>query len=110
MLQNTFKVHELLQKWHLDDLLRGRPTSDLQHAFVQGEGKGTETAIAETIDFIEQTSKRGQHCISIFLDVDGAFNKTNLDGVVKAMRENDYPDTFVDWYEVFKKHTEIFSN
>ena len=70
----------------------------------------SETAIAETIDFIEQTSKRGQHCISIFLDVDGAFNKTNLDGVVKAMRENDYPDTFVDWYEAFKKHTEIFSN
>ena len=29
MLQNTSKVHELLQKWHLDDLLQGCPTSDL---------------------------------------------------------------------------------
>ena len=53
------------------------------------------------IGLIEQTSNRGQHCITIFLDVDGAFNKTNLDGVVKAMRENDYPETFVNWYEAF---------
>ena len=78
MLQATFKVHELLQKWHLDDSSRDRPISDLQYAFVQGEGKGTESAIAEVINFIEQTSQRDQHCIFISLDVDGAFNKTNL--------------------------------
>ena len=74
MLQTTFKVHEQLQKWHLDDLLWGHPVSDLQHAFIQGEGKGTESAIAETINFIEQTSKRDQHYITIFLDVDGAYS------------------------------------
>ena len=33
--------------------------------------------------------------------MDEAFNKTNLDGVVKAMHENDYLSTFVHWYEAF---------
>ena len=33
--------------------------------------------------------------------MDGAFNKTRLTGVVKAMRDNDYPDTFTNWYEAF---------
>ena len=65
VLQAPFKVHELLQKWYLDDSLRGRPTSNIQHAFVQGEGKGTESAIAEAVDFIEQTFHRDQHCIFI---------------------------------------------
>ena len=85
----------------MDDSVRDHPISDLQHAFVQGEGKGTESAIAEVINFIEQTSQRDQHCIFISLDVDGAFNKTNLTGVVKAMRDKGYPDTFTKWYEAF---------
>ena len=85
----------------MDDFLRGRPRSEFQHAFVQGEGKGTESAIAEAVNYIEQTSQRGQHCIFVSLDVDGAFNKTQLAGVVKAMRENGYPDIFTNWYEAF---------
>ena len=33
------------------------------------------------------------------MDVDGAFNKTNLQGVVKAMRDRNFPDIFTNWYE-----------
>ena len=35
------------------------------------------------------------------MDVDGAFNKTNLQGVVKAMRDRNFPDIFTNWYEAF---------
>ena len=101
VLQATFKVHELLQKWLLDDSRRNRPTSDIQHAFVQGTGKGTDSAIAEVVDYLEQTSKRGEHCIFIKFDVDGAFNKTRLADVIKAMREDGFPDIFTNWYEAF---------
>ena len=101
VLQSTFKVHELLQKWLLEDSLRNHHVSDLQHAFVQGKGKGTESAIAEVVNFLEQTSQRNQHCIFIKMDVDGAFNKTQLAEVVKAMQDDGYPDIFVNWYEAF---------
>ena len=52
VLQSTFKVHELLQKWRLEDSLRNHPVSDVQNAFIQGIGKGTESAIAEIVNFL----------------------------------------------------------
>ena len=66
----------MLQKWHLEESQRNFPTSDVQHAYLQGEGKGTDSAIADVVNFLEQTSQRDQHCIFIKFDVDGAFNKT----------------------------------
>ena len=101
VLQSVFKVHEQLQKWLLDNALRESPSSDTQHAFEQGRGRGTETAIAEVVNYLEQTARRDLHCIYISLDVDGAFNKTNLQGVVAAMRERNFPDLFTNWYEAF---------
>ncbi|MCP3891424.1 MAG: hypothetical protein GY702_21550, partial [Desulfobulbaceae bacterium] len=99
MLPSTFKYHELLQKWILEDFIRNRPKSKIQHAFV--EGKGTETAIADFVNNLERTVLRGEHCISISLDVDGAFNKTQQMGVVESMRDEGYPDIFTNWYESF---------
>ena len=97
MLQATFKLHELMQKWILDDYQRDRPKSKIQHAFT--EGKGTDTAIADFVNNLERTVLREEHCIAISLDVDGAFNKTRLMGVVQSMREEGDPDIFTNWYE-----------
>ena len=97
MLQATFKLLELLQKWILEDSQRDRPKSQIQHAFT--EGKGTDTAIADFVNNLERSVLRGEHCISISLDVDGAFNKTRQMGVVESMRDEDYPDIFTNWYE-----------
>ena len=77
------------------------PGSNTQHAFTQGRGRGTESAIVEVVNFLEQTARRDLHCIFVSLDVDGAFNKTNLQGVINAMRESNFPDFFTNWYEAF---------
>ena len=99
MLPATFKLHELLQKWNLEDSQRDRPKSKIQHAFT--EGKGTDTAIADFVNNLERTVLRDEHCISISLDVDGAFNKTRQMGVVESMRDEGHPDIFTNWYESF---------
>ena len=40
MLQAAFKLHELMQKWMLDDHQRDCPKSKIQHAFTEGKGYG----------------------------------------------------------------------
>ena len=81
--------------------MRESPSSDNQHTFAQGRGRGTESAIADVVNYLEQTARRNLHCIYVSMDVDGAFNKTNLQGVVNAMRESNFPDIFTNRYEAF---------
>ena len=61
--------------------------------------RAKDTAIADFVNNLERTVLREEHCIAISLDVDGAFNKTRLIGVVESMREEGHPDIFTNWYE-----------
>ena len=59
-------------QWRVEEtVLRARPFHSNQHAF-RG-GRSTDTALSQFCDTVEQAILRGQYCIGVFFDIEGAF-------------------------------------
>ena len=71
------KAMERVLKWHLEDTyFKSRPFHNRQHAF--RIGRSCDSALAETIDFIESKLYNRKFVLGLFLDIKGAFDSVAI--------------------------------
>ena len=92
------KILERIVYWHLEQtVLKDKPLSRFQHAFVKM--KSTTTALSGLVDEIEKSILREKFHIGLFLDISGAFDNLKQKSIISAMKERQFPDDIVNWFE-----------
>ena len=78
------KTLERLVLWEIESTtLAEDPIHREQNAFRRG--RGTDTALMSTVDFIESAVLRSQKCLGIFLDISSAFDTIQRVAIRSAM-------------------------
>ena len=86
--------------WYLEEtVLKEKPLSKWQHGF--RKDKSTETAITQVINYIESAKCRGEYCVAVLLDIQGAFDNLKAAKAKEAMIKHGLPEWFVKWYGTF---------
>ena len=97
---------ERLVSWKMDSALAHHPLHHKQHGFLTG--KGTESAISNTTDYIEQFIMKRQHCVGIFLDISSAFDSIHPGHVRQALLKHGGDPDLVQWYHGYISHRDIY--
>ena len=105
-LSNYFlKGLERLVVWNMDLALISHPIHHKQHGFTTG--KSTESAISNTVDYIEKHIMKKQHCVGVFLDIGSAFDSIKASHVRRALLEHGGNPEMVQWYYNYMSHRDI---
>ena len=70
--------------------------SKIQHGFVKR--KGTDTALAEVNDKIEQGTLFGQYTMAVSIDQRGCFDNIDLEYARKQWENKKIPENIINWY------------
>ena len=90
------KALERLVVWRMDKDMEDFPIHPLQHGFTKG--KSTESAISNTVDFIEEWLFARQHCLGVFLDISSAFDSISIDHIKQSLLDHNGTPDMVEWY------------
>ena len=97
VLSNGFlKGLERLFTWHMDDMLKYYPINSKQHGFTKG--KSTESAISNTVNYIEKCLFKKQTCIGVFLDISSAYDSIQIDHIKESLYKHGSDTDFTEWY------------
>jgi hypothetical protein len=90
------KVSErLIDRYLMDVCLQKYPFEANQHAYQKG--KSTNFAIHQVTQFIESGLDSGESILSVFLDVEGAFDRTIYSAITNSLREHGVPLFLIEW-------------
>ena len=91
----------------MDRDLEHAPLHTSQHGFTKR--KSTESAISNTVDYIEQQLFERSHCLGIFLDISSAFDSISIDHIKTSLLEHNGDPDLVEWYYSYlgRRHLEI---
>ena len=87
---------ERLFTWHMDDMLKYYPINGKQHGFTKG--RSTESAISNTVDYIEKCLFKKQTCIGVFLDISSAYDSIKVDHIRESLYKHGSDTNFTEWY------------
>ena len=87
---------ERLATWRVDDALQYSPLHSNQHGFLPG--RGTESAISDVVNYVEQKLFQSQHCLGIFLDISAAFDSISIEHVRDSLYSHGIEPDLVEWY------------
>ena len=90
------KTLERLVVWKMDKDMEEYPIHDMQHGFTKG--KSTESAISNTVDYIEQFLFENSHCLGLFLDISSAFDSISIAHIKQSLLEHGGDPQMVEWY------------
>ena len=90
------KTLERLVTWQMDKDMEDYPIHHLQHGFTKG--KSTESAISNTVDYIEEFLFSKQHCLGVFLDISSAFDSISIDHIRQTLLDHGGTPDMVEWY------------
>ena len=96
---------ERLVGWRMDKALEKYPINCKQHGFLSG--KSTESAISNTVNYIEKHIMNKQHCVGVFLDISAAFNSIRPSHVRQALLKHGGDPEMVQWYFNYITHRDI---
>ena len=96
---------ERLVGWRMDRALEANPLHHKQHGFLSG--KSTESAISNTVNYIEKHIMNKQHCAGVFLDISAAFDSIKPGHVRQALLKHGGDPEMVQWYFNYITHRDI---
>ncbi|XP_073966168.1 uncharacterized protein [Choristoneura fumiferana] len=67
----------------------------LEHAYSQG--KSTESALHAVVSRIEEAIENKSMCLGTFIDIEGAFDKTNFSSITSALTRHRVNPVMVEW-------------
>ena len=103
VLSNFFlKGLERLITWEMDSRLKYYPIHPNQHGFQIG--KGTEAALSNTCDYIEQFVLRRKYCLGVFLDITSAYDSMSIDHIRSSLYLHGGEENLVEWYYQYLSH------
>ena len=74
---------ERLAAWRMDKSLVDNPIHHKQHGFQKG--KSTESALSNTVNYIESFVMKHQYALGIFLDISSAFDSIDPDHIRSSL-------------------------
>jgi ribonuclease HI/retron-type reverse transcriptase len=96
LMSFMFKTLERLLLWHLEEtIFQEKPMHKNQHAF--RKGRSTESALSDTVDFLEHAVLQKGVAISVFLDIEGAFDNLLPEGIIRSLRTRKTPENILMW-------------
>ena len=93
---------ERLFTWRMDKLQTYYPIHDKQHGF--RKGRSTESAISNTVNYIERCLFRRKMCIGVFLDISSAYDSIQIDHIREALYKHGGEVDLVEWYYHYLSH------
>ena len=105
---NMLKGLERIFTWRMDDLARYYPIHDRQHGFTKG--RSTESAISNTVDYIERCLFRKQTCIGVFLDISSAYDSISIQHIRESLYKFGADTDLVEWYYHYLSHRVLSLN
>ena len=101
------KALERLVVWRMEDDMINHPIHHLQHGFTKG--KSTESAISNTVDYIEQHLFEKVHCLGMFLDISSAFDSISIDHIRQTLLDHGGTPDMINWYHSYlgRRHLEV---
>ena len=99
------KGMERLVGWRMDKAIEANPLHHKQHGFMTG--KSTESAISNTVNYIEKHIMNKQHCVGVFLDISAAFDSIKPSHVRRALLKHGGDPEMVQWYFNYITHRDI---
>ena len=103
VLSNGFlKGLERLFTWRMDHLQKYYKIHGKQHGFLKG--KSTESAISNTVDYIERHLFRRRTCIGVFLDISSAYDSIYIDHIKESLYKFGGEVDWVEWYYHYLSH------
>ena len=105
-LSNYFiKVLERLVSWRMDEALKTHPIHKKQHGFQTG--KSTESALSNTVNYIESYVFKNQYALGVFLDISSAFDSIDPDHVKRCLIKHGGDEQMIEWYYQYLKHRDL---
>ena len=90
-------MEKLIYQNLLDTVLKDNPLHPNQHGFRRG--MSCETALSTVLNRLEKSVlEPGGVSLSVFLDVQGAFDNVNPYSAIKAMKKRGFPLKMISWY------------
>jgi hypothetical protein len=90
------KVTEKLVQQHIrDKILRFNPLHENQSAYQAL--KSTETALHRVVKHTEKSAEHSEIALGAFLDIEGAYDSTSFEVIIKAAEENGIGYTIWPW-------------
>ena len=93
---------ERLITWRMDERLIEYPIHPLQHGFQIG--KGTEAALSNTCDYIEQFVLKRKYCLGVFLDITSAYDSMDIEHIRASLYRHGGDEDLVEWYFGYLSH------
>ena len=92
----ALKGLERIITWRMEDMLKYYPIHAKQHGFTKG--RSTESAISNTVDYIEKYLFRQKSCIGVFLDISSAYDSISIDHIRTSLYKHGGDTDLVEWY------------
>ena len=89
----------------MDQALVEFPLHHKQHGFLTG--RSTESAISNTVNYIEKFVMQKQHCLGVFLDISSAFDSIQPAHVRQSLLDHGGDPDMVEWYHDYITHRDI---
>ena len=87
---------ERLFTWRIDELLKYYPIHSKQHGFTKG--RSTESAISNTVDYIERCLFKRQACVGVFLDISSAYDSVDIRHIRDSLYKHGADIDLTEWY------------
>jgi ribonuclease HI len=106
LMSFVFKTLERLILWHLEEsVLKECSMHKNQHAF--RKGRSTESALSDTVDYLESEVLRQGVAIAVFLDIEGAFDNLLPGVIVNSLRERKTPEKLTMWFQKYLRARDV---
>ena len=96
LTNHMLKRLEKLVVRNVDMTLESKPISEHQQGFRRC--RSTETAISNTVNYIEKFNKRNEHCLAVFLDIAAAFDTIRPEHIKLMLTAKEVDPHLVEWY------------
>ena len=101
-LSNYFlKTLERLVGWKMDEALLEYPIHHKQHGFLKE--KSTESALSNTVNYIEKFMFKQQYALGVFLDISAAFDSICPEHVKRCLEDHGGDPDLIKWYYGYLK-------
>ena len=89
----------------MDEAIQSHPIHTMQHGF--RNDRNTETAVSEVADYIESNIYNNKFVISVFLDIQAAFDTIKPELIKEKLLEHGGDHIMVNWYYNYITHRNI---
>ena len=101
-------LERLCERELREHTLKHMPMHDNQHAYTSG--KSTESALHLVVSQIEETIRDKSICLGTFIDIEGAFDRTNFSSIGAALARHGASDIITGWVKnMLSKRTVRFA-